>query len=68
MSYILLLPFLVLWAVSSQAQVAASFDGGVRVGNDTRPCTSALTGSIRWTGSQFHLCTGTVWVVMVQGT
>lgn len=50
---------------------AARFEvgGGVKIGNDATTCSSAMAGTLRWTGTQFQGCDGTTWVqVAVQSS
>lgn len=44
-----------------RAEKALTADVAVGVGNNTNPCTAALAGNLRWTGSAYQLCDGFTW-------
>jgi hypothetical protein len=44
-----------------RAEHAITADIAVGVGNNTNPCTAALAGNLRWTGSVYQFCDGFSW-------
>lgn len=44
-----------------RAERAITAEVAVGVGNNTNPCTAALAGNLRWTGSAYQLCDGFTW-------
>lgn len=44
-----------------RAERAITADVAVGIGNNTNACTSALSGNLRWTGSDYQLCDGISW-------
>jgi hypothetical protein len=48
-------------AYALRAEHALTAEVALGVGNNTGPCTAALVGSLRWTGSAYQLCDGIYW-------
>ena len=47
---------------TASPQARLDVAGGVKIGNDTDPCTTDKAGTIRWTGTRFEGCSGLTWV------
>ena len=47
---------------TATAWKCTSEDVGVRLGNDSETCTSAKSGTLRWTGTQVEVCDGSDWL------
>jgi hypothetical protein len=56
-------------AYALRAERALTADIAVGVGNNTNPCTTALVGNLRWTGSTstFEICDGSTWSTIQMG-
>lgn len=39
-------------------------NGGMKLGNDERPCKPELAGTLRWTGKEFEGCDGASWLAI----
>ena len=47
---------------SPNAQLSVA--GGIQLANDTDACSSAKSGTLRWTGSALQICNGTAWTLI----
>ena len=47
---------------TASPQARLDVAGGVKIGNDTDPCTTDKAGTIRWTSNRFEGCSGLTWV------
>jgi len=47
---------------TTDPQATLDVNGGVKIGNDTAPCTAQKAGTLRFTGQGFEGCNGKSWV------
>lgn len=52
---------------TTDPQATLDVNGGIKIGNDTAPCTAQKAGTIRFTETVFEGCDGKAWVSLQVG-